>query len=150
MPRTATRTIRLQVFIHRPPKKVFEAISDPDLLARWFVDTASLPQRKGGSYTFGWTDGPTHSGKVVDFARGRYLTLAWTWPGREQLGSTRLRMSVEPKAGGTVVKFIHSGFKTRGPWVDLYDGAIRGWTYFLMNLKSVLEFGHDLRSPHDW
>jgi hypothetical protein len=57
---------------------------------------------------------------------------------------------VEAKDGGTIVQFVPSGFQNGGPWVDLHDGAIRGWTYFLMNLKSVLEHGNDLRSPLDW
>lgn len=89
-------------------------------------------------------------GKVLEFVRGKRITLTWQWPGQEQLGVTKLRLSVEPKPGGTVLTFAHSGFQRRGAWVDLYDGAIHGWTYFMMNLKSVLDHGHDLRSPLDW
>jgi uncharacterized protein YndB with AHSA1/START domain len=150
MARKKTRTIRLQVFIHKSPKKVFKAISDPERLTRWFVDKATLSPHKGGRYSYSWEDGPAHSGKVLEFVRGSRLTLTWQWPGQEEIGVTRLKLSVTPKEDGTVLKFNHSGFGTEGPWVDLYDGAIRGWTYFLMNLKSVLEYGHDLRSPHDW
>jgi uncharacterized protein YndB with AHSA1/START domain len=145
-----TRTIRLQVYIHKSPKKVFKAITEPDRLASWFVDQATLSPRKGGRYSYSWTDGPVHTGKVLEFVRGRHITLTWQWPGQEKLGLTRLKLSVQPKEGGTVLKFTHSGFQTGGPWVDLYDGAIRGWTYFMMNLKSVLEHGYDLRSPYDW
>jgi hypothetical protein len=49
-----------------------------------------------------------------------------------------------------VLKFTHSGIPRDEKWVELYGGAIRGWTYFGMNLKSVLEHGHDLRSDNDW
>jgi uncharacterized protein YndB with AHSA1/START domain len=146
----AKRTIRLRVFIEASPKKVFKAISQPDRLTRWFADEATLSLRKGGRYSLSWEGGPTHTGRVVQSVRGKSFTLAWQWPGREKLGVTKLKLSVEPKKRGTVVKFTHSGFRSGGAWVDLYDGAIRGWTYFLMNLKSVLEHGHDLRSPHDW
>jgi hypothetical protein len=76
--------------------------------------------------------------------------LSWQWPGREKLEVTELKFSVEPKEGGTVLRFTHTGFGAGAAWTDLYDGAIRGWTYFQMNLKSVLEVGHDLRSPLDW
>jgi uncharacterized protein YndB with AHSA1/START domain len=150
MARARTRTLRLPIFVHASPKKVFRAISEPKRLTRWLVDEATLSPRKGGRYAFTWEGGPTHTGTVLEIVPGRSLTLTWQWPGQERLGVTRLKMTVEPKKGGTVLRFIHSGFRTDGPWVDLYEGAIRGWTYFMMNLKSVVEYGHDLRSPLDW
>lgn len=150
MPGARSRTIRLQTFIRKSPKKVFKHLTERKRLTGWFVDAATLSPRKGGRYRFAWSDGPVHTGKVLEFVRGRHLTLTWQWPGHEALGVTRLKISVEPKAGGTVVKFVHSGFRSDGAWVDLYDGAIQGWTYFLMNLKSVVQNGCDLRSPYDW
>jgi uncharacterized protein YndB with AHSA1/START domain len=150
MARRKTRTIRLRVFIHKSPKKVFKSLSEPERLTRWFVDRATLSPRKGGRYSFGWEDGPEHSGRVLEFVRNHHLTVTWQWPGQEDLGTTRLKLSVEAEEGGTVVRFVHSGFESGGPWVPLHDGAIQGWTYFLMNLKSVLEHGYDLRSPLDW
>ncbi len=62
---------------------------------------------------------------------------------------TKLRLSVEPRAGGTVQTFVHSGFHRRGKWADLYEGAIHGWSYLMMSLKSALDHGHDLCSPLD-
>ncbi|MGA7923731.1 MAG: SRPBCC domain-containing protein [Thermoplasmata archaeon] len=144
------RTIRVPVFIHASPKKVFKAITKPKLLTRWFMDSATLSARKGGTYSFAWEGGPTHTGKVLEFVRGKRLAITWQWPGQESLGMTKLKLSVEPKEGGTILRFTHTGFQTEGAWDELYDGAIRGWTYFMMNLKSVLENGHDLRSPYDW
>jgi uncharacterized protein YndB with AHSA1/START domain len=145
-----TRTIQLRVFIRKPPKVVFNAVSQPKSLPLWFVDRASISRRKGGTYAYSWEDGPTHSGKVLEFVRNRHLTLAWQWPGSEGLGVTRLRMSVERRENGTVLTFTHRGFRTGKAWDELYDGAIHGWSYFMLNLKSVLEHGYDLRSPYDW
>ena len=141
-----TRTIRLQTYTRAAPKKAFKSISEPERLARWMVDGATLSPRKGGRYSFTWHGGPTHTGRVVEFVRGKRLTLTWQWPGMEDSLVTRLRMSVEPQGKGSVVKFAHSGFPKQERWVDLYAGAIQGWTYFLMNLKSVLDHGEDLRS----
>jgi uncharacterized protein YndB with AHSA1/START domain len=144
------RTIRLPIFIHASPTRVFDAITEPEILTRWFMDRATLSAQKGGSYSFTWEGGPTHTGKVTRFVRGQQMVLTWTWPGLEKLGPTRLKLSLEPRKGGTVLRFTHSGFRRGRVWTDLYEGAIRGWTYFMMNLKSVLENGHDLRSPYDW
>ena len=145
-----TRTLRLQVYVAASPKKVFRAVSDADRLTRWFVDTATISTRKGGRYSFGWTDGPTHTGRVLQFVRGKSLTLSWQWPGIEDELTTKLKISVEPKADGAVVRFTHSGFPKTERWADLHAGAIQGWMYSLMNLKSVVEHHRDLRSPHDW
>jgi uncharacterized protein YndB with AHSA1/START domain len=144
------RTIRQHVFVRASPKKVFKAISQPKLLRRWLLDEAELSPRKGGRYRFVWKGGPTHTGKVLEFVRGKRLTLTWEWPELEAAGVTRLKLSVLPKHGGTVLKFVHSGLPIGERWVELYGGAIQGWTYFGMNLKSVLEHDHDLRSDDDW
>ncbi len=140
----------MPIFIHASPKEVFDAITKPEILTAWFMDHATLSPRKGGLYSFTWEGGPTHTGKITEFVRGKRIAFTWQWPGMEKLGVTKLKLSVEPKDGGTVLRFTHSGFSKRGAWVDLYEGAIRGWTYFMMNLKSVLENDRDLRSPLDW
>jgi uncharacterized protein YndB with AHSA1/START domain len=150
MPRKGTRTLRLPIFIHASPKRTFKWVSDGDRLTRWFADSAALSGRKGGNYRLGWEGGPTHTGKVLEFERGKRLTLSWQWPGKEHLGVTKLKLTLEPKEDGTVLRFIHSGFQRSPEWNELYEGAIRGWTYFMMNLKSVLESDRDLRSPYDW
>lgn len=144
-----TRTLRNQYFVRAPPKKVFRALTDPKRITRWFADHAEVSPRKGGRYTFGWQDGPTHEGKLIEFVRGKTVTFAWEWPGVEDTGTTRFKLEVEPKGKGTLVKVTHSKIPRGARWFDLYAGAVWGWTYFMMNLKSVLETGHDLRSKHD-
>jgi uncharacterized protein YndB with AHSA1/START domain len=150
MTRSRTRTIRLQVFARASPKKMFEWITDPKLLSRWLVDSATIVPKKGGTYQLGWNEGPMHSGTVLDIVEGKHITLTWQWPGIEDQLVTRLKISVQRESNGTVVKFEHSGFPTEEKWTELYAGAIQGWEYFLMNLKIAVATGTDLRSPHDW
>ena len=150
MPSARTRTLLAPIFIHSTRSEVFRAITDPKILSKWFVDHATLEARKGGSYAFGWDGGPTHTGKVLDLVPNTRITLSWKWPGHEKLPATRLKMSVERKDGGTVLLFTHSGFGNGREWTALHEGAIRGWTYFMMNLKAFMETGKDLRSPDDW
>jgi uncharacterized protein YndB with AHSA1/START domain len=142
------RSVDHQYFIRAPPSAVFRAISDPKWLTRWLCDRAELDPRKGGTYELGWTDGPTHTGTIVDYRKGRRVSFAWTWPGGTLQG-TVLSLSVAPRAGGSMLKVEHHGFPRREQWTDLYGGAEWGWTYFALNLKSVLETGHDLRSKYD-
>lgn len=148
MVRPATRTVSHQYFIAARTERVFRAISQPAELVRWLADDAELSPTKGGGYRLSWKDGPTHTGTVLEFVRGRRLTLSWEWPG-VALKGTRLKLAVSRRGDGSLFTIEHSGFPRQERWVDLYAGAEWGWTYFALNLKSVLETGHDLRSKFD-
>ncbi len=144
----STRTVSHQYFIRAPPARTFEAITDAKWLVRWLADVAELDPRTGGAYRLGWTGGPTHTGTVVAFEPGRHIALAWSWPG-VSLEGTVFKLSVDPEGDGSILRLDHEGFPKVEEWTDLYGGAEWGWTYFAMNLKSLLETGRDLRSPHD-
>lgn len=148
MPGNSELAVDHQYFIQAEPAAVFRALTEPAWLTRWLCDTAEISPRKGGSYRLAWKDGPTHTGTIVDFVPGTRIALTWTWPGVE-LDGTVFSLVVEPQDGGSLLRILHAGFPRREEWVDLYGGAEWGWTYFAMNLKSVLEHGHDLRSKSD-
>jgi uncharacterized protein YndB with AHSA1/START domain len=148
VPENSDRAVDHQYFIRAEPAAVFQALTEPAWLTRWLCDTAELSLRKGGSYRLGWTDGPTHAGAIVDFTPGTRIAFAWTWPGTA-LEGTVVSLEVVPREGGALLRVRHTGFPRREEWVDLYGGAEWGWTYFAMNLKSLLEHGHDLRSGLD-
>ena len=142
------RSVDHQYFIRTEPAAVFRALTEPAWLTRWLCDTAEISPRKGGSYRFGWNGGPTHTGTIVEYAPDQRVAFAWRWPGVE-LDGTVLSLTVTPREGGALLNVQHTGFPRQEQWVDLYGGAEWGWTYFAMNLKSVLEHGHDLRAAPD-
>jgi uncharacterized protein YndB with AHSA1/START domain len=142
------RSLNHQYFIRAPREAVFRAISDPEWLARWLCDRAEMSPATGSAYLLEWKNGPTHRGKVVEFLPEQRVSLSWSWPG-VSLHGTVLTLSVEAADGGTLLRVEHTGFPRLEQWTDVYAGAEWGWTYFAMNLKSVLETGHDLRSEHD-
>lgn len=148
MPTKSERALDHQYFIRAPPVTVFQAISDSRWLTRWLCDHAALTPGKGERYELGWTDGPTHSGTIIDYQPARRIAFEWSWPGVELKG-TVFSLAVEPKDDGSLLHVRHTGFPRTERWTELYGGAERWWTYFAMNLKSILENGHDLRSKHD-
>ena len=148
MPSRARRSVDHQYFIRAAPDAVFRALADPDRMTRWLCDRAEVSPRKGGRYLLAWNDGPTHTGSIIEYRRGRRISFAWTWPG-VTLQGTVLAFSVRAKDDGTLLRVEHRGFPRLERWTELYGGAEWGWTYFALNLKSVLETGHDLRSRHD-
>lgn len=143
-----TREVNHQYFIRAPPERTFDAITNPAMLVKWLADKAQLSARVGGDYLLAWTGGPTHTGKIVEFEPGHRIALEWSWPG-VSLRGTVFRLSVEARDDGSLLQIEHQGFPKLEEWTDLYGGAEWGWTYFALNLKSVLEHGHDLRSSLD-
>ncbi len=148
MSSSKTRSVDRQFFIHASPRKVFEAITTPRGLASWMVLRADLNAKTGASYELEFDGGWMHRGTVKRFQADRSIALTWAWDGVPVKG-TVLTLSVRPTKGGSLLKLVHTGFPREAKWTDLYGGAEWGWTYYGMNLKAVLETGHDLRSKND-
>lgn len=148
MPPKKTVDVDQRLFIHASPRKVFEAISTARGLARWMVVRADLPGKSGAPYELEFDGGWKHRGTVHQYRPGRSIALTWAWEGLPVQG-TVLTLSVRPKKGGALFQLLHSGFPRTTKWIELYGGAERNWKYCAMNLKSVLETGHDLRSRWD-
>jgi uncharacterized protein YndB with AHSA1/START domain len=143
-----TVTVDRHFFIRASPRKVFEAISTSEGLASWMVVRSDLPPKTGAKYELEFDGGWRHRGTVRRFQAGRSIALTWAWDG-VPLKGTVLTLSVRSKKGGAMFRLVHEGFPSEKKWTDLYGISEWGWTYYGMNLKSVLETGHDLRSPWD-
>jgi uncharacterized protein YndB with AHSA1/START domain len=132
------------------PSEVFAALTEPDRLATWFLDSARISLKKGGSFRFVWQGGYSIRGKVKKVDPEKLLVLAWI--DRFESGKvfeTEARFDLEKKGKGTLLTVTHRGFKKGPKWVQLYGAIQSGWAHYLTNLRSVLEHDTDLRSPHD-
>ncbi len=146
----ASRTVKQRYFIKAPPAKVFKALTEPRLLKKWFLMSAKLSPRKGGNYAFTWQGGASQSGKVLNYVRDRSLSLSWPQVQKgKALGTTRATFRLKPKDDGTILDISHTGFKSGSLWTENHAAVCSGWAYFLLNLKSVLQYGRDLRSSYD-
>ncbi len=146
----AERTILEQFEIAAPPSKVFRALTQPLELTKWMLESATISLRPGTQYWFTWGGGYSHEGRVLAVKNGRSITLSWPQgTPRKPLGETKVRFTIRPKGKGSVLVLRHSGFGTGLAWVQTYALSASGWAYYLMNLKSVLETGHDLRRDED-
>ncbi|MCI4373745.1 MAG: SRPBCC domain-containing protein, partial [Thermoplasmata archaeon] len=70
---------------HVSPGKVFAALTEPKLLVKWFLSEARLEPKKGGAFTFCWKAGYRMEGKVLEYSRGKSVSLLWVdkFPGRK-------------------------------------------------------------------
>jgi len=125
-------TVIAEIFIAAPPARVFQAISDPTQLPRWWgqdglyqVTKSTMDVRPGGK----WRSEGVGADGTEFYVEGEYLEvepprkLVHTWFGSFHQKKTVVRWELEPqtvnalhpggprKAGtGTFVKVTHEGF----------------------------------------
>jgi uncharacterized protein YndB with AHSA1/START domain len=139
-PVTVIRSVTLQIPIASDAVTVFSYLSDQQKLAMWFPDQAILEPRFGGKYHFRWNKQEgVWSGMVTEFLAAN--TLAFTWKPPTDDYETQVRFKLYPQGGQTLVELAHTGF----PAADALDKAVKGWVFYLKNLKSVIEEQTDLR-----
>jgi uncharacterized protein YndB with AHSA1/START domain len=146
----ARRTLRQQYEIAASPAKVFRALTQPVEITKWMLESATISLRPDTEYWFTWPGGYHHEGRVLSVKHGRSIALSWPQgTPRKPLGDTKVQFTVRARGKGSLLRMVHSGFGTGPAWVQTYALTSSGWAYYLMNLKSVLECGRDLRRTQD-
>ena len=113
MPDGADR-IEMAWDLPHPPAKVWRALTEPALLARWLMST-DMPAVPGRPFSFQsepspWWDGIVHS-EILELEPQRRLRYTWKGgPGALAL-DTVVTWSLTPLAGGTRLELEHRGFK---------------------------------------
>ena len=134
--------IKQAYYIKAPISEVFDAISDSQTLARWFLKSAEIEHKKGGKYSFAWLGVDfKQDGNVLDFKEDKKLVIDWASAGEDSV----VTFTTKKEGADTLLTLVHSGFRDN----ERRYMSLAGWTYYLMNLKSVLENGKDLRHKKD-
>jgi uncharacterized protein YndB with AHSA1/START domain len=143
-----------EIEIAAPPKRVFEALTNPDQLMRWFRSEScptkfwKMDARPGGSYSYenesaklviNGVSGFKCHGEIVELDPPRLLV--YTWIGNWHLNpnlKTIVRWELTPTASGTHVKVTHSGLASEDVARKDYSN---GWTGVVAQLKQFAEKG---------
>ena len=149
--------IALEVVIAAPPDRVFQAITDPTQLLRWWGQQGMYhgtkwctDVRPGGQWRcegVSDSDGTAYnvSGEYLDVDPPRLLVHTWiaSWSGSLK---TVVRWELEPAAGGTLIRLQHSGF-TGAP--ESAKGHYEGWQRVLSWMQAFVDKGETVstRAP---
>jgi uncharacterized protein YndB with AHSA1/START domain len=142
--------VRQTYYYHESASRVFQALTDPKLLVKWFVDKAVVTPKRGGAYRLTWAGGYSMRGRIESIEAPNHLTVEWVdrmEGGREF--ETVAHFELKKRGRGTLLSVTHRGFKSGKKWVQLYGAVQSGWAYYLTNLRSVLEHQTDLRATAD-
>ena len=139
-------TFTARIYVDTPPTKVFEAWTTAEGLSKWLLKAASFQAsdeaapradgaaRGGDALTWTWQSGAVMEGCV----------LAVEWPPR--LAATFGRAGTceatfLPEGQGTMVQVTQTDLPDAATHIECSNNC----TFYLTNLKSVLEGGQDLR-----
>jgi uncharacterized protein YndB with AHSA1/START domain len=144
---------KLRVNITQPLERVYAAVVTPAGLESWFlrraVFTGAAGPRKGDEQAqpgdkydwrwHGYPDSMVVSGNVKTVDAGVF---AFTF----SMGSL-VTICLYRECEETIVELVESGLPTdEETAMKHYVGDSKGWIFYLVNLKSVMEGGLDLRN----
>ena len=133
-------SIALEQFVEAKPNAVFEAWTKPDAVKCWFgkrnrrLVEVEIDLRLGGEWRFHFSRSPDRisyfGGQYFDIVPDRLLGFTWAYVAETETGSietspeSRVTVSLESRAGGTLLKLKHDGISTETAQQEVNAG----WT----------------------
>jgi uncharacterized protein YndB with AHSA1/START domain len=148
-PTTASDTIVEEIAIKAPAERIFEALTNPDELVRWWgaegrfqTTHAESDLRPGGRWRMrgaGMGGKPfTVAGEYRTIERPRLLVFTWLPDWQENATETLVRWDLEEKGGVTTVRLTHSGLTSESSRT-----SHRGWPQILAWLQTYVQEKED-------
>jgi uncharacterized protein YndB with AHSA1/START domain len=133
-----TRELTKYVELDASPERVWAAVATGPGIATWFVPHEVEPG-VGGAVRARFDGGAMSvEGRVRAWEPGRRFSYGAIEPPPEGQADYVFEFLVEGRdSGGTVLRFVQSGFLDEG-WEDEYSSLDTGWDLFFGNLRSYL------------
>ena len=129
-----------RLFIDAAPARVYELLTDAELLTQWMAPSATVDPRPGGAITWTHLNGDSVVGAYIELIPNRRIVFTYGWD-REDVdippGSTTVEIDLRPSGEGTDLHLVHRGLNE--PMADAHTG---GWANYLARLAAVAEGGN--------
>jgi uncharacterized protein YndB with AHSA1/START domain len=130
-----------RVAVAAPVEKVFQMWTDPAQLRSWFLADAKINLKKGGDFEWKWIAGVKEKGKVLSVKKPSKISFTFA-------GSVCDVTFKKDKRGSLVILHQHNIPETEKGKYNVHLNCSCGWTFYLTNLKTFLEYGIDLRETN--
>jgi uncharacterized protein YndB with AHSA1/START domain len=110
--------IRKEIVLPASRDEVWEALTDPSELERWFANGVDLDLRPGGVATFRWGNGESRRATVTDVRPGERLAFEWE-------GEGEVEFTLDDDADGTRLTVV----ETSPAWSTALDLQARALAY---------------------
>lgn len=136
---TLTREIRIEA----TPDVVFDVVSRPEHIAKWWSDDASFEPVAGATGELVWGERSQVAViAVVDVRRPSRFSFRWTAPdgqAPDERNSLLVVFELEPAGDGTLLRLTESGWREKGWDTAVLEEAFhdheQGWNLFLPRLQ---------------
>lgn len=123
----AAFTFKTTFVVYASPDEVFEALTDPGIIAAWGGGLSVIEPKVGGHFELfdGWV-----KGEVTHFVAGKELGYTWKpaeWDKRTKPSAVHMRLM--PHAAGTDVVLAHTNF----PSQEEADKHGNGWIDYVFD-----------------
>jgi uncharacterized protein YndB with AHSA1/START domain/DNA-binding transcriptional ArsR family regulator len=130
-------------YIESTPERVWDALTDADLTAKYWGHSNVSDWRVGSTWEHQRTDGSGIAdvvGEVVESVAPKRLVTTWASPDEPSEEPSRVTFEIEPYGDIVRLTVTHENLADDAE----RDAAASGWAAVLSNLKSFIETGHPL------
>ena len=144
------------IFVQAPPSRVFDAWTLPEALEKWLIAECRIeaadghkraPSERlatGDRYQWLSSDQKTkNTGHILDVTSSKRFKFTF---GMSEGMPINVTVAFEPQGDGCCVKLQQDSIgRSEASRLQWHVGGLKSWTFYLTNLKAVLESGVDLR-----
>jgi len=105
--------VKLEQAIQAPLQEVYSAFTNATALCEWLCTSAQADSVPGGRLYLYWDGGYYASGEYISLTPDEKVSFSWR--GRDEPGSTRVRINLKPAEDGTLLSLVHDGFGSGKP-----------------------------------
>lgn len=131
--------IERELHVRAPVERVWQVITEPEYVARWFGTKAEIDLRPGGAAVFGWDEYGDGAALVERVEPPHVFAFRWMRehgvPFDPAGGWTRVEFTLSPDGAGTRLRLVESGFTDAGHVAENSGG----WDAELADLVALLE-----------
>lgn len=131
-----TDTIESEVLIAAPIARVWDVITRPEHMGRWFGDAGA--EQDGNVIRMRWEDHGEAELRIVRSEAPHVFAYRWD-ANIKGIGDTLVEFTLSPESDGTRVRVIESGFAslaaTETVREESREGNVRGWKQELGHLE---------------
>jgi uncharacterized protein YndB with AHSA1/START domain len=118
--------------LNASPDQVWNALTNPTELVKWFPLEARLTPGLGGRYFISWGAAWEGEGEIIAWEPGNRL--GWKNP----MGT--VEFVIESRAGKTVLRLVQSSFLSGEDWENEWSASTDyGWGFMLLSLQWIFE-----------
>jgi uncharacterized protein YndB with AHSA1/START domain len=147
-----------RVNINAPAETIYRCWATREGMEYWFLRLSEYktpegniradnePVQKGDSYTwrwYGWDDETTEYGQILDCNGKDFFKFSFG-------GAGDCSITIKEEEAQNIVELVQDNIPDTDEGRHLWHlGCKTGWTFYLANLKSLLEGGIDLRNKNE-